>query len=53
VLVIGMRHFAMGATTMIEDYARGTARKMAVIFAVSLAWVIGATGIFALLKIAL
>jgi succinate dehydrogenase / fumarate reductase membrane anchor subunit len=54
VLVIGMRHFAMGATTMIEDYARGTARKMAVIiFVVSLAWMIGATGIFALLKIAL
>ena len=53
VLVIGMRHFAMGATMMIEDYARGTARKMLVIFVVSLAWMIGATGIFALLKIAL
>ncbi|MEZ5797937.1 MAG: succinate dehydrogenase, hydrophobic membrane anchor protein [Paracoccaceae bacterium] len=53
VLVIGMRHFAMGATTMIEDYARGTARKMLIIFAVSLAWMIGAVGIFALLKIAL
>lgn len=26
VLAIGMRHFAMGATTMIEDYARGTAQ---------------------------
>ena len=52
-LVIGMRHFAMGATTMIEDYTRGTTRKMAVVFVVSLAWVIGATGIFALLKIAL
>ena len=53
VLVIGLRHFAMGATTMIEDYARGTARKMLVIFVVSLAWMIGAVGIFALLKIAL
>ena len=53
VLVIGMRHFAMGATMMIEDYARGTSRKMLVIFVVSLAWMIGATGIFALLKIAL
>jgi succinate dehydrogenase / fumarate reductase membrane anchor subunit len=38
---------------MIEDYARGTARKMLVIFVVSLAWMIGAVGIFALLKIAL
>ena len=53
VLVIGMRHFAMGATNMIEDYLRGSARKMAVIFVISLAWMIGATGIFALLKIAL
>jgi succinate dehydrogenase / fumarate reductase membrane anchor subunit len=53
VLVIGMRHFAMGATTMIEDYLHGTAKKMAIIFAVSLAWMIGAAGIFALAKIAL
>lgn len=53
VLVIGMRHFAMGATTMIEDYLRGTSKKLAIIFVVSLAWLIGATGIFALLKIAL
>ncbi|MFZ1467723.1 MAG: succinate dehydrogenase, hydrophobic membrane anchor protein [Paracoccaceae bacterium] len=53
VLVIGMRHFAMGATNMIDDYARGTARKMLIIFVISLAWMIGAVGIFALLKIAL
>lgn len=53
VLVIGMRHFAMGAATMIEDYSRGTARKMLIIFVTSLAWVIAAVGLFALLKIAL
>ena len=53
VLVVGMRHFAMGATTMIEDYAGGTTRKMLVIFAISLASVITATGLFALVKIAL
>ena len=53
VLVVGMRHFAMGATGMIEDYAQGTARKALVIGAVSLAWVIGATGLFALARIAL
>ncbi|NJM81502.1 MAG: succinate dehydrogenase, hydrophobic membrane anchor protein [Tabrizicola sp.] len=52
-LVVGMRHFAMGATMMIEDYARGTARKMLVIFAVSLSWVIAATGLFALARMAL
>ena len=52
-LVVGMRHFAMGATTMIEDYARGTTRKMLVIFAVSLSWVIAATGLYALARMAL
>ena len=52
-LVVGMRHFASGATMMIEDYARGSARKMLVIFANSLAAVIVATGLFALIKIAL
>jgi succinate dehydrogenase / fumarate reductase, membrane anchor subunit len=53
VLVVGMRHFAMGATTMIEDYARGSARKMLIIFVTSLAWVIAATGLFALARMAL
>ena len=52
-LIVGMRHFAMGATMMIEDYARGTARKMGIIFAYSLSAVIVATGLFALLKIAI
>jgi succinate dehydrogenase / fumarate reductase membrane anchor subunit len=52
-LVVGMRHFAMGATMMIEDYARGTVRKMLVIFVISLAWMIAATGLFALARMAL
>jgi succinate dehydrogenase / fumarate reductase, membrane anchor subunit len=38
---------------MIEDYAKGTTRKMLVIAAVALAWVIAATGLFALVRIAL
>jgi succinate dehydrogenase / fumarate reductase, membrane anchor subunit len=53
VLVVAMRHFAKGATMMIEDYAHGTARKLAVMFATSLAAVIAATGLYALIKIAL
>ncbi|OYW60829.1 MAG: succinate dehydrogenase [Rhodobacterales bacterium 17-64-5] len=53
VLVVGMRHFAMGATTAIEDYSKGSLRKMLIIGAVSLAWVIVATGLFALVRIAL
>jgi succinate dehydrogenase / fumarate reductase membrane anchor subunit len=52
-LVIGMRHFAMGATTMIEDYARGTNRKLLIIAAISLSWLVAATGLFALARIAL
>jgi succinate dehydrogenase / fumarate reductase membrane anchor subunit len=48
-----MRHFAMGATMMIEDYARGMARKLFIIFAYSLSAVIVASGLFALIKIAL
>jgi succinate dehydrogenase / fumarate reductase membrane anchor subunit len=52
-LVVGMRHFAMGATMMIEDYAHGTMRKALIIGAVSLSWVIAATGLFALARIAL
>lgn len=53
VLIVGMRHFAMGASMMIEDYARGTTRKVLVIFAISLSTVIAATGLFALIRIAL
>jgi succinate dehydrogenase / fumarate reductase, membrane anchor subunit len=53
VLIVGMRHFAMGATGMIEDYARGTTRKALIIFVISLSWVIAATGLFALARIAL
>ncbi len=53
ILVVGMRHFAMGATTMIEDYARGTTRKLLIVFVISLSWVIAATGLFALARIAL
>ncbi len=53
VLVVGMRHFAMGTTTMIEDYARGTARKMLIILVISVSWVIAATGLFALARMVL
>ncbi len=52
-LVVGMRHFASGATMMIEDYAHGSARKIAVMSVTSLSWVIAATGLFALARMAL
>ena len=53
VLVVAMRHFAKGSTTMIEDYARGTSRKIGLIFIYSLSAVIAAVGLYALIKIAL
>ena len=53
VIFVGMRHFAKGATTLVEDYTKGTARKMLIIFAVSLSYVITAAGLFALVKIAI
>jgi succinate dehydrogenase / fumarate reductase, membrane anchor subunit len=53
ILVVGMRHFAMGATTMIEDYSRGASRKVLVIAVTLFAWSTVATGLFALARIAL
>lgn len=52
-LLVGMRHFAKGATMMIEDYARGTMRKALIIFVISLSYVVTAAGLFALGSIAL
>ncbi len=53
VIYVGMRHFAKGATMMIEDYARGHTRKILVICVISLSYAVIATGLFALAKIAL
>lgn len=53
VLVVGMRHFAKGATMMIEDYAHGTARKIGILTIYSLSSMIAATGLYALIRIAL
>ncbi len=51
VVVVGMRHFAKGATMMIEDYARGTARKGLVIFVHSLSYAVIACALYALAKL--
>lgn len=53
VLLIGMRHFAKGAQMMIEDYAHGTTRKLAIMFVIGLSYALTAFGLFALAKIAL
>lgn len=53
VLFVSMRHFAKGAQMMIEDYARGHMKKALVIAAISLSYVVMATGFYALVRIAL
>lgn len=53
VLVVAMRHFAKGATVMIEDYSHGALRRALIMFAISLSWVVTATGLYALARIAL
>ncbi len=53
VLVVAMRHFAKGTTTMLQDYTKGTTLKSAIVFAYSLSAVIAAVGLFALIRIAL
>lgn len=53
VLFVGMQHFRNGASVMIEDYARGTARKVLLIGLACLTYGTIATGLFALGKIAL
>ncbi len=53
VLIVGLRHFAKGSTMAIEDYTRGFQRKAWIIFVYSLAAVMAATGLYALIKIAL
>lgn len=53
VLVVAMRHFAKGSTMMLQDYAKGTALKSGIIFVYSLSGVIAASGLYALIRMAL
>lgn len=52
-LVVGMTHFKGGAQVMIEDYAHGAMRKVLVAGVTFLSWAMIATGLFALIKLAL
>jgi succinate dehydrogenase / fumarate reductase membrane anchor subunit len=53
VLFVGMRHFAKGAQMMIEDYARGSAKKGLIMLVISISYAVIAVGFYALAKIAL
>lgn len=52
-LLFGMKHFNKGFQMMIEDYTRGTARKMWIIFMTVFVYGLTAVGLFALAKMAL
>lgn len=52
-IFVAMRHFAKGATMMIEDYARGTTRKALIITVLSLSYSVTAVGLYSLLVITL
>jgi succinate dehydrogenase / fumarate reductase membrane anchor subunit len=52
-IVVGFVHFKNGAQVMIEDYAQGTARKAAIVAVTCLSYAAIATGLFALIRLAL
>jgi succinate dehydrogenase / fumarate reductase membrane anchor subunit len=52
-LVVGLVHFRNGAQVMIEDYAQGTTRKALIIGVTCLSYACIATGLFALIRLAL
>jgi succinate dehydrogenase / fumarate reductase membrane anchor subunit len=52
-LVVGLHHFRLGVTTLIEDYIRGLARKICIIAMTIVSYGLAAAGIVALAQIAL
>lgn len=52
-LVTGMTHFKNGAQVMLEDYAHGFTRKALIVGTICLAYAVMATGLFALIRLAL
>lgn len=52
VLFVGLVHFRDGATVMIEDYSRGSARKLLLVALAALTYGLIATGLLALGRIA-
>jgi succinate dehydrogenase / fumarate reductase membrane anchor subunit len=53
VLVFGLQHFQKGAMVMIEDYSHGAMRRVLIMLLVAMIYGLTATGLYALVKIAL
>jgi len=53
VLVVGLQHFQKGAVVMLEDYTHGSMRKVLIMLLVALIYGMTATGLYALVKLAL
>ncbi len=52
-LIFGLKHFNKGFQMMIEDYTHGTTRKALVILMTAFTYLLSATTLFALAKLAL
>ena len=52
-IIVGFTHFKNGAQTLIEDYTDGTTRKILIIATICLSYAAMATGLFALVRLAL
>ena len=52
-LIVGMRHFAKGAQTAIEDYAHGATRAVLMMAVNAISTLTIAAGLYALIKLAL
>jgi succinate dehydrogenase / fumarate reductase membrane anchor subunit len=52
-LLVGLVHFRMGAQVAIEDYSEGLTRKLLIIGVICLSYGTLATGLFALVRLAL
>lgn len=52
-ILVGLYHFRNGAQIMIEDYSRGLTRKALIVATICLSYALMATGLYALIRLAL
>ncbi|WP_295316723.1 succinate dehydrogenase, hydrophobic membrane anchor protein [Roseobacter sp.] len=52
-ILVTFKHFAGGVQALIEDYVHGSAQKFAMIAMTCLSWAAAATGLYAMVRLAL